>query len=250
MSQVLNVIEQGEKLSFHDSHNYTTVRVLGVPIVNQTSEQTISMIHSIFDRDLTSPRTVFFANAHTLNLAAKLPEFCDALRASDYVFGDGTGVRWGARLRGCELVDNVNGTDLTPSLLRTKPKTRRSYFLLGADVQTIQKAAQFAADSFSNWDQAGYHHGFVNRPSDTDDVIALINRCQPDLLLVGMGNPIQEQWILKNRDRLRAKVCFGIGGLFDFWAGISVALLSGCDRSGTNGCGVSGSSPSRNPNAI
>jgi N-acetylglucosaminyldiphosphoundecaprenol N-acetyl-beta-D-mannosaminyltransferase len=39
------------------------------------------------------------------------------------------------------------------------------------------------------------------------------------LLLVGMGNPLQEQWIDRNLTRLHVPLCMGTGGLFDHWAG-------------------------------
>ncbi len=49
-------------------------------------------------------------------------------------------------------------------------------------------------------------------------VVAQINRAKPDLLLVGMGNPLQEEWIDRHFAALRVPVCVGVGGLFDFWA--------------------------------
>jgi N-acetylglucosaminyldiphosphoundecaprenol N-acetyl-beta-D-mannosaminyltransferase len=50
-------------------------------------------------------------------------------------------------------------------------------------------------------------------------VIDAINAAQPELLLVGMGNPRQESWIAANRGRLRVPLVMGVGGLFDYWAG-------------------------------
>ena len=47
-------------------------------------------------------------------------------------------------------------------------------------------------------------------------VIEKINAAKPDVLLVGMGNPLQERWICQNLSRIQVPVCMGIGGLFDF----------------------------------
>ncbi len=55
---------------------------------------------------------------------------------------------------------------------------------------------------------------------DTEKVIADINRVKPDLLLVGLGAPRQEQWISQNKERIDAKVFAGIGGSFDGMAGV------------------------------
>ena len=53
----------------------------------------------------------------------------------------------------------------------------------------------------------------------TSAAIEQINAARPDVLLVGMGNPIQEQWIAAYLPQLRVSACLGIGGLFDYWAG-------------------------------
>jgi beta-1,4-glucosyltransferase len=50
-------------------------------------------------------------------------------------------------------------------------------------------------------------------------LVALINRSQAEVVLVALGNPMQEEWILVNRQALDAKVVVGVGALFDFWGG-------------------------------
>jgi N-acetylglucosaminyldiphosphoundecaprenol N-acetyl-beta-D-mannosaminyltransferase len=41
-----------------------------------------------------------------------------------------------------------------------------------------------------------------------------------DVVLVGMGMPLQERWILRNKDLLAGKVVANVGGCFDYYAGI------------------------------
>ena len=94
-----------------------------------------------------------------------------------------------------------------------------SYFLLGADAATIRVAADYACRAFPGWRQAGFHHGYLADPSITSAAIDEINAARPDVLLVGMGNPIQEQWIQRHLPELCVPACLGIGGLFDYWAG-------------------------------
>jgi beta-1,4-glucosyltransferase len=51
------------------------------------------------------------------------------------------------------------------------------------------------------------------------DLVETINATEPDVVLVAMGNPKQEQWILDHYQQINAKVFSGVGALFDFWAG-------------------------------
>jgi N-acetylglucosaminyldiphosphoundecaprenol N-acetyl-beta-D-mannosaminyltransferase len=138
---------------------------------------------------------------------------------ADYVFADGTGVRWAAKLQGVRVLENINGTDFVPGWFEKTAGRGHSYFLLGADFKTIELAADHAKRNFNGWKQAGFHHGYLNDEAATAGAIACINAVEPDVLLVGMGNPLQERWILQHLPKLNVSVCLGIGGLFDFWAG-------------------------------
>ncbi len=120
------------------------------------------------------------------------------LNSADYVFNDGTGVRWAARQRGYELRDNLCGTDLVPEFLQATADRGYRYFLLGAARDTILGAAGYARARFPGWTLAGYHDGYVHADG-SDAVVEQINAAEVDLLLVGMGNPVQEQWILRNK---------------------------------------------------
>lgn len=196
------------------------ISILGVRITDVTRPRAIQRVEQMIRQYDGHARTVFFANAHTLNLAAADPRYRAVLNSADMVFGDGTGVRWAARLQGIRVRDNVNGTDLLPEMFHATARSGYRYFLLGADETVIRAASQFAARTFNGWTPAGFHHGYLADNAATAQVIRQINQSRPDVLLVGMGNPRQERWIHENRHRLDVPVCMGVGGLFDFWSGI------------------------------
>lgn len=77
------------------------------------------------------------------------------------------------------------------------------------------------------WPQVTYgsHHGYFDHASDSADnaaVLAQINAFRPDIVLVGMGMPLQEAWIAENIDRAASGVMFSVGGAFDYEAGVQV----------------------------
>ena len=193
------------------------VRVLGVSINNLTQTEAIALIESwMLKQD--SARSVYIVNAHTLNLASENPSYRAALNACDRVFADGTGVRWAARLRGVRLKENLVGTDLVPRMFSDTAGRGYRYYLLGASPGSIERAAKKCETDFSGWTLAGYHHGYAI-DAGSDEVIEKINAARPHLLLVGMGNPLQELWIHRHQKQLRVPVCIGVGGLFNHWAG-------------------------------
>ena len=193
--------------------------VLGVHIDNVTRNDAVEMLDECIGERLKRPVGVFFVNSHTLNLAAADPLFRETLNSGDFVFADGTGVRWAARLQGVRVAENMVGTDFVPEMFRAAAGRGYSYFMLGADERTVAAAADYARREFPGWTQAGFHHGYLTDERVADVAVEQINSSRPDVLLVGMGNPVQEKWIHRNLARLEVPVCMGIGGLFDYWAG-------------------------------
>src|SRR5258706_16480699 len=61
-------------------------------------------------------QTVFFANAHCVNVAARDDAYFQTLRAAGRVYADGVGMALAAELAGTPLLANVNGTDMFPAL--------------------------------------------------------------------------------------------------------------------------------------
>jgi N-acetylglucosaminyldiphosphoundecaprenol N-acetyl-beta-D-mannosaminyltransferase len=193
--------------------------ILGVHLTDVARPRAIMLLSEMLEGYKGRTRAVFFVNAHTLNLAAGNEEYRQVLNAGDYVFGDGTGVRWAARLQKAPVRDNLCGTDLIPQLMQATSRRGYRYYLLGGDEATIEAAAEHAKRTMSGWTLVGHHHGYVQGEQASRAAVEAINQAGPDLLLVGMGNPLQEQWINAHRRQLRVPLCAGIGGLFHYWAG-------------------------------
>lgn len=163
-------------------------------------------------------RKMYIVNAHTLNTAAADPAYASVLRRGDLVVGDGAGVRLAAKVRGVQMKANLVGTDLVPNFLRATAGRGYRCFLLGADAESIERAAEYFRRNFPGWTLAGYHHGYMTA-ENISSVIGAINQAEPELLLVGMGNPLQEAWIDAHASDINVGISIGVGGLFDHWAG-------------------------------
>lgn len=74
--------------------------------------------------------------------------------------------------------------------------------------------------------QIGVHHGYFDpdpASAENQAVLAAILDFGPDILLVGMGMPRQEAWILANRHAVPRGVMFSVGAAFDYEAGAQTA---------------------------
>jgi len=192
------------------------VDCMGIPVANGTWEQVRDWFFDAASTRSRRPRVLFFANAHTVNCAWNDPDFREILSNADVVLNDGIGLDIYAKLAGLQFTQNFNGTDLFPRLFANVPEGRTlRVFLYGAAKGRARKAAENIQARFPNVVVVGAVDGYARGES----VIEAINEACADVLLVGMGNPLQEQWIDENKDLLDVGIVAGVGALIDFLSG-------------------------------
>ena len=190
--------------------------IFGVRLHNLSMSDSVSLVVEQKRRDI--PQVAYFVNANSINQAFKVSALKETLNNADYVFPDGAGVKFAARQVGVSLVDNVNGTDMLPHLCDAASLEGKSIYLLGGDEGVAEKCKEALQDRFPRLRIAGTHHGFLDQ-RNCEKVIADINNRDVDILLVGMGTPIQELWIEAHKKLLNVDMVVGVGGLFDFFSG-------------------------------
>lgn len=174
---------------------------------------------SLLDAHVLERRAVkiAIANAHTLNVVRSNTQYQRLLRGFK-VLNDGIGVDLASDLRyGQRFPANLNGTDFLPAYFwRTGLKLR--IFMVGAQAHVVQRAFDAARRQFPAHEWLGFNDGFFS-PDDEAALCERIRAARADVLLVAMGNPLQEFWIERCAASTGATVCVGVGALFDFLSG-------------------------------
>jgi N-acetylglucosaminyldiphosphoundecaprenol N-acetyl-beta-D-mannosaminyltransferase len=160
-------------------------------------------------------RWVCFLNSHTFNSAMRDRDCMETLRGAAAVFPDGIAIRVAARLCGLRVQENLAGTDLVPELLA---RTRGRCFLIGDTFEQVALASRELAKLHPGWSVVGYHSGYFRSDAEKRRVVETVNRCKPDLVLLGMGTPYQERFLRFHATELRVPLCICVGGLFRYWS--------------------------------
>jgi len=199
------------------SKNMRQLPLFGLKVKNTSMKEAVSWITN---KQTNKDRTQigFFINVHSINLSISDVNFFDQLSKADALFADGSGMRLAATKAGFLLKGNNNGTDMLPHLCKRCIKNNQSIYFLGALPGVGQKAANALVKQFPGLEIAGTEHGYTESNHD-DKVITAINESGCDVLLVAMGSPIQEKWLLEHREQLKCKTALAVGGLFDFYSG-------------------------------
>ena len=122
---------------------------------------------------------------------------------------------WASRVHDLPLKQRVAGIDLVEEVLDSDRTI--NVYLLGSKPGVAEKAGDVISRKYEGIEIAGTHHGYI--PVENDEIVSEINAKNPDLLLVGMGVPKQEKWIIEHIDSLSANVVMGVGGSFDVFSG-------------------------------
>lgn len=96
-------------------------------------------------------------------------------------------------------------------------------FLLGAAEGIAIKAMERINQKVGRNIVVGAHspsYGFEKKPEECEKLVHIINESGANVLLVGVGAPKQEKWIMKYRNRMpRIDIFMGLGATIDFEAG-------------------------------
>jgi len=189
-------------------------RILGVNVHALTLAEAVELLDEEAQQRCLK---LAFANAHMLNVAARNNDLRRALD-SFVVFNDGVGLDIASRLLyGRQFEDNLNGTDFIDQFLTNTRHTRR-IFLLGGRPGVAQAAAEHLAGKHPRHVIAGARDGYKEM-ADLPATLAAIRASQADVLLVALGNPLQELWLNEHLEATGCRVGAGVGALFDFMAG-------------------------------
>lgn len=195
-----------------------SVSILGLPIHAVTTRETLEwMAAAIAER---RPRQICTANPEFVMRAQRDSEFREVLKGADLVLPDGVGLLWAARWLGARLPERVAGSDLIYRIAEGGAARGWRLYLLGAAEGVAEKTAHLLAARCPGLNVVGT---FAGSPaaSEANGLIARIRAAQPDVLLVAYGAPQQDVWIARYRNRLNVPVSMGVGGTFDFVAGVA-----------------------------
>ena len=190
------------------------IDVLGLPVDVLTEETLLEEVASRIERG--GQHTVAYLNVHVANVAARDPDLTAFLQQVDLCYCDGEGIRLGARLLGKDLPSRMTGADWIWSLA-ARAEGRWKIAWIGGEPGVTHQAAAVLQHRHPDL-EIHCDHGFY-RNDRYPQVIEAINAAKPDLVLVGMGSPLQEQWVTRWRSEVDAPVVWCLGATADFISG-------------------------------
>jgi N-acetylglucosaminyldiphosphoundecaprenol N-acetyl-beta-D-mannosaminyltransferase len=210
---------------------YKTIEILGVKVDCVDFEQTLKQITQWIQMaekqakqkaaDLSTIHQICTVNPEFIMTAQHNPVFADVLRKADLCVPDGIGVIWAARRQGVTLYERVTGSDGIYRICEQAARCGWRVYLLGAAEGVAAQAGRQLSHLYPQLQVVGAYSG---SPETTDwpTIAQRLQAVQPHILFVAFGHPRQDLWIAQHRHELPAQVALGVGGAFDFVAGVTL----------------------------
>lgn len=181
---------------------------------------TVNEYYEIIRHSITGEKKVvfFYLNSYSYYLAQHDPLFCECFNRASYIIPDGTSIVWAVKLLNKHRIQKITFNHSYFAFNKELfVKMRQRVFLLGSTDDILCKITSQIQNTDSDLNIVGTHNGYFT-DQESDEVLALIEKCKPDILLVGMGMPKSEIWIMNNIDSIAAKCIFTVGNFFEIIA--------------------------------
>ena len=168
-----------------------------------------------------STRFVSIADVNTVVSAATDKNLMKVQNSADMTTTDGMPLVWILKQRGYKNIERVCGPELMPAILDMAAKEGFSNYFYGCTDEVLKTVKSNLKKVFPELKIAGSYAPPFRKltEQENDQIINEINKCNSQLVWVGLSTPKKEIWMYENKDKLNNCVMFGVGAAFDYIVG-------------------------------
>lgn len=157
------------------------------------------------------------ANGQVIALSRSDVPFRELMLGADQIHADGMPMVLLSRFFSKRaLKERVATTDLVHNVAALAQASAVSFYFLGGTPEVNRKAVARMQDMYPGLVFAGAQDGYFS-PDKEAGIVAEIAALKPDILWIGLGAPLEQQFVARNIDKLHGVgVIKTSGGLFDF----------------------------------
>ena len=164
------------------------------------------------------PKLVFASNGHAIALAAQDEAFRFTFEQADIIHADGQAAVFASRMTATPIPERSATTDFIHDASKVAAQHGLRFFVLGATEEAYAEAVRVLRETYPGLQIVGRRHGYFGRDEE-DEICDEINLTQPDVVWVGLSVPLEYEFAVRNKTRLRAGWLVTCGGCYNFVTG-------------------------------
>ena len=225
-----------------DARDVKTIEILGstmnmvdVPFILEWIAQNISEYRekTLLGESVPTKQMVV-TGFHGLNQANNDPNYFKIGAECDLWVPDSISSVLIAKRRGMKGSVRTPGAEIMKAFLEKADSEGLSSYFYGDTDHTLNALRENLTAKYPGHVIAGAFSPPYRKLTDEEEQehCEMINAAKPDVLWVGLGLPKQDEWIYRNKHRLKVPVCAGVGAAFGFMAGTMKRAPEGWQKCG------------------
>jgi N-acetylglucosaminyldiphosphoundecaprenol N-acetyl-beta-D-mannosaminyltransferase len=166
----------------------------------------------------SNPKLVFASNGHVIAMAARDAAFRALHARADIIHADGQAMVFASHLTPTPIPERSATTDFIHDAAKAAARHGLRFFLLGATEEANAEAAARLRRAYPGLKIVGRRHGYFGRDEEVE-ICDEINLTRPDVIWVGLSAPLEYEFSVRNKQRLRAGWLVTCGGCFNYVTG-------------------------------
>lgn len=188
------------------------VEIFGIRIENINYDKFLNL----FREGISSGKkmTIAYANADSLNKIYEDENLKIIYTGFDIIHPDGTGVFLASKILYGKngLQERVTGSDFYERLISESVKNNWRCFFFGHKKEILDEIQKSNPLLKISGTEEGYNF-------ESDKVIGRINSSNPDIIIIGLSCPLQENWISQNKEKINSGILIAVGEGIKVFAG-------------------------------
>ena len=174
--------------------NINIKRIIDNLILNPYSNS-ITSTTNMLNEISSKPTSITFINLHSLHLIERETEIIDKL---DFMFVDGILLKWFLeKLKSTKLKRiSFDMTSLAKHLFDFANKLNKTIYIIGGSKNDIENAIENILAKYQDLNIVGFHSGYFKNKTEENNTILEIVSKSPQIIIVGMGTPLQEHFLI------------------------------------------------------
>ena len=196
------------------------MKFMNTEIDNLTMKETLNRIDELIKENKNA--YVVTPNVDHIIQLERGGKLVEVYKNADLILTDGMPLIWISKWYGTPIKEKISGSDLFPKLCKLASKRGYKMFFLGAAEGVAAQAAENLKKRYEGLQVVGTYSppfSFEKDEAEMKKIIKMIKDVEPHILIVGLGCPKQELFILHHKDELNVPISLGLGASLDFEAG-------------------------------
>ena len=203
-----------------EDNDMARIKFMNTEIDNLSMGETLAEIDKLIQKNKNA--YVVTPNVDHIVQLERGGELVEVYKNADLILTDGKPLIWISKWYGTPIKEKISGSDLFPLLCKMAAEKDYTMYFLGAAEGVAAKAAENLMRKYKGLQVVGTYsppYGFEKDEEEMWRIERMIKNAHPHILIVGLGCPKQELFILHNKDRLGVPLSLGLGASLDFEAG-------------------------------